>query len=156
MKETLGSGTFGRVVKCVDHDVRSHDENTGQKRSVAIKIIKNKKKSIAFKQGRNSPCSEALNPLESVFAEDEEEKDEEEEEERARMKRNAECVVRAIEHFNFRTHACIVFELLHCNLYEWMVDQRFTVPRNACAKPSPNSSLERCPFSNRSALSIAT
>ena len=42
VKETLGSGTFGRVVKCVDHDVRSHDENTGQKRSVAIKIIKNK------------------------------------------------------------------------------------------------------------------
>ena len=41
------------------------------------------------------------------------------------MKRNAECVVRAIEHFNFRTHACIVFELLHCNLYEWMLDQRF-------------------------------
>ena len=50
------------------------------------------------------------------------------------MKRNAECVVRAIEHFNFRTHACIVFELLHCNLYEWMVDQRFTAPQARVCK----------------------
>ncbi|CAL6371322.1 unnamed protein product [Bathycoccus prasinos] len=108
VKETLGSGTFGRVVKCVDHDVRSHDENAGQKRSVAIKIIKNKEEYRI--QARTELA--VLEAIESARI--------------ARMKRNAECVVRAIEHFNFRTHACIVFELLHCNLYEWMVDQRFT------------------------------
>ena len=61
---------------------------------------------------------EAIESARIGFAEDEidGEEDEEEEEERALMKRNAECVVRAIEHFNFRTHASIVFELLHCTL----------------------------------------
>jgi serine/threonine protein kinase len=125
VKETLGSGTFGRVVKCVDHDVRSHDENTGQKRSVAIKIIKNKEE-YRIQARTELAVLEAIESARIGLAEDEEEKEREEKRERARMKRNAECVVRAIEHFNFRTHACIVFELLHCNLYEWMVDQRFT------------------------------
>ena len=125
VKETLGSGTFGRVVKCVDHDVRSHDENTGQKRSVAIKIIKNKEE-YRIQARTELAVLEAIESARIGLAEDEEEKEREEKREKARMKRNAECVVRAIEHFNFRTHACIVFELLHCNLYEWMVDQRFT------------------------------
>ncbi|CAL6373659.1 unnamed protein product [Bathycoccus prasinos] len=125
VKETLGSGTFGRVVKCVDHDVRSHDENTGEKRSVAIKIIKNKEE-YRIQARTELAVLEAIESARIGLAEDEEEKEREEKKERARMKRNAECVVRAIEHFNFRTHACIVFELLHCNLYEWMVDQRFT------------------------------
>ncbi|CAL6372089.1 unnamed protein product [Bathycoccus prasinos] len=125
VKETLGSGTFGRVVKCVDHDVRSHDENTGQKRSVAIKIIKNKEE-YRIQARTELAVLEAIESARIGLAEDEEEKEREEKRERARMKRNAECVVRAIEHFNFRTHACIVFELLQCNLYEWMVDQRFT------------------------------
>jgi len=125
VQETLGSGTFGRVVKCVDHDVRSHDENTGQKRSVAIKIIKNKEE-YRIQARTELAVLEAIESARIGLAEDEEEREREEKRERTRMKRNAECVVRAIEHFNFRTHACIVFELLHCNLYEWMVDQRFT------------------------------
>ena len=125
VKETLGSGTFGRVVKCVDHDVRSRDKNTGEKRSVAVKIIKNKEE-YRIQAKTELAVLEAIESARIGFAEDEiDGEEEEEEEERARMKRNAECVVRAIEHFNFRTHACIVFELLHCNLYEWMLDQRF-------------------------------
>ena len=125
VKETLGSGTFGRVVKCVDHDVRSRDKNTGEKRSVAVKIIKNKEE-YRIQAKTELAVLEAIESARIGFAEDEIDGEEEEKEkERARMKRNAECVVRAIEHFNFRTHACIVFELLHCNLYEWMLDQRF-------------------------------
>ena len=126
VKETLGSGTFGRVVKCVDHDVRSHDECTGQKRTVAIKIIKNKEE-YRLQAKTELAVLEAIESARIDLAEDHDERVtvEGEEEERARMKENADCVVRAIEHFNFRTHACIVFELLHCNLYEWMVEQRF-------------------------------
>ncbi len=126
VKETLGSGTFGRVVKCVDHDVRSRDKNTGEKQLVAVKIIKNKEE-YRIQAKTELAVLEAIESARIGFAEDEidGEEDEEEEEERALRKRHAECVVRAIEHFNFRTHACIVFELLHCNLYEWMLDQRF-------------------------------
>ena len=113
-------------MKCVDHNVRSRDKNTGEKRSVAVKIIKNKEE-YRIQAKTELAVLEAIESARIGFAEDEidGEEDEEEEEERALMKRNAECVVRAIEHFNFRTHACIVFELLHCNLYEWMLDQRF-------------------------------
>jgi len=126
VKETLGSGTFGRVVKCVDHDVRSHDECTGQKRTVAIKIIKNKEE-YRLQAKTEVAVLEAIESARIDLAEDHDKRVTVEvgEEKRARMKENADCVVRAIEHFNFRTHACIVFELLHCNLYEWMVEQRF-------------------------------
>ena len=136
VKETLGSGTFGRVVKCVDHDVRSHDEFTGKKRTVAIKIIKNKEE-YRLQAKTELAVLEAIESARIDLAEDHDERVtvEGEEEERARMKENADCVVRAIEHFNFRTHACIVFELLHCNLYEWMVNNASLEPRNACAKP---------------------
>ena len=81
MKETLGSGTFGRVVKCVDHDVRSHDENTGQKRSVAIKIIKNKEE-YRIQARTELAVLEAIESFESVSQNEEEKEREEKEKER--------------------------------------------------------------------------
>ena len=122
VKETLGSGTFGRVVKCVDHDVRSNDVETSQKRTVAIKIIKNKEE-YRIQAKTELAVLEMIETARNDLAEREEEDDDFEE--TSLLRTNAECVVRAIEHFNFRTHTCIVFELLHCNLYEWMQNQRF-------------------------------
>ena len=74
MKETLGSGTFGRVVKCVDHDVRSRDKNTGEKRSVAVKIIKNKEE-YRIQAKTELAVLEAIESARIGFAEDEDRKE---------------------------------------------------------------------------------
>ncbi|CAK0793379.1 unnamed protein product [Prorocentrum cordatum] len=84
----LGRGTFGQVLKC-----------QVSKRSdlVALKVIKNKP---AYTEQARVEVN-VLQRLNEMFAKTEEDR-----------------LVRMIEHFTFRRHLCIAFELLHENLYQ--------------------------------------
>ncbi|KAI9203080.1 kinase-like domain-containing protein, partial [Polychytrium aggregatum] len=86
--ETLGQGTFGQVVKC---------ENIKTKELVAIKVIKNK---LAY---YNQSLVEVtiLNMLNTQFDPD-----------------NKHRLVRMRDTFVFRSHLCIIFEMLSVNLFE--------------------------------------
>jgi len=90
----LGRGSFGQVVKCLDH-------KTGNK--VALKIIRNKKK---FHQ----QALIEVKILQHLKSHDPEDK--------------YGCI-QVLETFNFRNHMCITFELLHCNLYEYVKETNF-------------------------------
>ena len=81
--------------------VKCHDHKTGTK--IALKIIRNKKK---FHQQAMIEVK-ILAHLKEHDAED-----------------KYGCI-QMIETFNFRSHMCITFELLHCNLYEYVKETNF-------------------------------
>ena len=87
--QRLGRGSFGQVVKALDHRLGEH---------VALKIIRNKKR--FHKQ--------ALVEVRIL----------------AHLRQNdphdRKNVVKMKEHFTFRNHLCICFEMLHINLYEFL------------------------------------
>lgn len=89
---TLGKGSFGQVLKCVDHA-------TGT--TVALKVIRNKKR--FQKQARVEASL-----LGTLMAHMPEEEDGD----------GPLGIVQMLDHFVFRSHLCITFELLGANLYE--------------------------------------
>ncbi|KAI0371800.1 hypothetical protein BV20DRAFT_1016674 [Pilatotrama ljubarskyi] len=92
--DTLGKGSFGQVLHCRDH-------GTGE--SVAIKIIRNKKRF-------HHQALVEIKILENLRKWDAEEK---------------HHVIKMTEHFYFRGHLCIAMELLSINLYELIKANNF-------------------------------
>ncbi|KAI0637280.1 hypothetical protein C8Q77DRAFT_559238 [Trametes polyzona] len=92
--DTLGKGSFGQVLQCRDH-------GTGE--SVAIKIIRNKKRF-------HHQALVEIKILENLRKWDAEEK---------------HHVIKMTEHFYFRGHLCIAMELLSINLYELIKANNF-------------------------------
>ena len=95
MRDVLGSGTFGQVVKC-------RQKGTGQ--AVAVKVIKNHPAyfhqahvEIGILHMLNTRCDE----------------------------RDEHHIVRLIDHFVHRQHLCLCFELLNVNLYELLRQNNF-------------------------------
>ncbi|XP_065193023.1 dual specificity tyrosine-phosphorylation-regulated kinase 2-like [Sycon ciliatum] len=91
----LGSGAFGQVVKCFDHKVG---------KMVALKVVRNDDESkkqlmqevTILEELKNSTGDVATNVM-------------------------ATCVC-LLEHFEFRGHICLVFELLNTNLQKMLAD----------------------------------
>nr|VWO95124.1 Protein kinase domain-containing protein [Ganoderma boninense] len=92
--DTLGKGSFGQVLHCRDH-------GTGE--SMAIKIIRNKKRF-------HHQALVEIKILDSLRKWDAEEK---------------HHVIKMTEHFYFRGHLCIAMELLSINLYELIKANNF-------------------------------
>jgi dual specificity tyrosine-phosphorylation-regulated kinase 2/3/4 len=86
----LGRGSFGQAIKCFDYKTKSN---------VCVKMLKSKKK---FQR----QAKIEIKILEFIKAQE------------GQCPKEKSNVVRIIEHFVFRNHICIVFELLGINLYE--------------------------------------
>uniref|UniRef100_A0A3B5L8L7 dual-specificity kinase n=1 Tax=Xiphophorus couchianus TaxID=32473 RepID=A0A3B5L8L7_9TELE len=92
--EVIGKGSFGQVLKCLDHK---------NNELVAIKMIRNKKRF-------HHQALVELKILEVIKKKD---------------KDNLHNVIHMKEHFYFRNHLCISFELLGVNLYELIKKNNF-------------------------------
>ncbi|XP_048882903.1 dual specificity tyrosine-phosphorylation-regulated kinase 4-like isoform X2 [Brienomyrus brachyistius] len=92
--EVIGKGSFGQVLKCLDHK---------NNELVAIKIIRNKKRF-------HHQALVELKILEAI---------------RRRDRDGYHNVIHMKEHFYFRNHLCISFELLGLNLYEVIKKNNF-------------------------------
>lgn len=88
VKEMLGQGTFGQVVKCWDTETSDY---------VAVKVIKNQP---AFYQQAITEVS-LLRTLNQDFDPD-----------------DRHNIVRMLDYLSFQNHLCIAFEMLGQNLYE--------------------------------------
>lgn len=95
--ERLGSGSFGQVLCCLDHATKTR---------VAIKIIRNRKKYTEQSMVEVQVLSK-LHGTESVVM--------------------GECyvpsnkhIIRMKECFAFRSHVCLVFDVMGANLYEYL------------------------------------
>ncbi|KAJ3027187.1 UNVERIFIED_CONTAM: Dual specificity tyrosine-phosphorylation-regulated kinase 1A [Siphonaria sp. JEL0065] len=93
----LGKGSFGQVFEATD--LKSEGLQ-----NVAIKVIKNRK----------SFYNQALSEIRILELLNERDAD------------NSKNIVRMKEHFVFRNHLCIVYELLSVNLYEVLKSGKFT------------------------------
>uniref|UniRef100_A0A803WF55 dual-specificity kinase n=1 Tax=Ficedula albicollis TaxID=59894 RepID=A0A803WF55_FICAL len=92
---TLGEGTFGRVVQCMDH-------RRGGAR-VALKIIKNVEK---YKEAARLE----INVLEKINEKDPE---------------NTNLCVRMFDWFDYHGHMCISFELLGLSTFDFLKDNNY-------------------------------
>ena len=95
VRDVLGSGTFGQVVRC-----RARDSG----RQAAVKVIKNHPAyfhqahvEIGILHMLNTKCDD----------------------------RDEHHIVRMLDHFVHRSHLCIVFEVLNVNLYELLRQNNF-------------------------------
>ena len=91
----LGRGSFGQVVRCIDHK--------DSQRPIALKIIRNKKR---FHQQAQIEIK-ILSHL------------------RHRDPEGKYGIIRLLDTFVFRSHVCLTYELLSINLYEYMKLNRF-------------------------------
>jgi serine/threonine protein kinase len=93
--DMLGSGTFGQVVKC--QNLKTND-------FVAVKVVKNKP---AY---HNQSLMEVaiLELLNGRYDPSDE-----------------HHILRLLDHFTFRSHLCLVFELMSVNLYELIKQNQF-------------------------------
>lgn len=94
----LGSGSFGQVVCCLDHQ-------TQQK--VAVKIIRNRPK---YRE-QSFIEVQLLSTLRERNASAHQSQQQQQQQQRA-------PIVRMFDYFEFRNHLCITFELLGVNLYD--------------------------------------
>ncbi|XP_064198967.1 dual specificity tyrosine-phosphorylation-regulated kinase 4 isoform X1 [Anguilla rostrata] len=92
--EVIGKGSFGQVLKCLDHKTNE---------LVAIKVIRNKKRF-------HHQALVELKILDAI---------------RRKDRDNCHNVIHMKEHFYFRNHLCISFELLGVNLYELIKKNNF-------------------------------
>uniref|UniRef100_A0A8C7F4Y2 dual-specificity kinase n=1 Tax=Oncorhynchus kisutch TaxID=8019 RepID=A0A8C7F4Y2_ONCKI len=92
--EVIGKGSFGQVLKCLDHKTTE---------LVAIKVIRNKKRF-------HHQAMVELKILDAL---------------RRKDRDNQHNVIHMKEHFYFRNHLCISFELLGVNLYELLKKNHF-------------------------------
>uniref|UniRef100_A0A4W5QJY8 dual-specificity kinase n=1 Tax=Hucho hucho TaxID=62062 RepID=A0A4W5QJY8_9TELE len=92
--EVIGKGSFGQVLKCLDHKTTE---------LVAIKVIRNKKRF-------HHQAMVELKILDAL---------------RRKDRDNQHNVIHMKEHFYFRNHLCISFELLGVNLYELIKKNNF-------------------------------
>nr|XP_046153418.1 dual specificity tyrosine-phosphorylation-regulated kinase 4-like isoform X2 [Oncorhynchus gorbuscha] len=92
--EVIGKGSFGQVLKCLDHKTNE---------LVAIKVIRNKKRF-------HHQAMVELKILDAL---------------RRKDRDNQHNVIHMKEHFYFRNHLCISFELLGVNLYELLKKNNF-------------------------------
>ncbi|KAL5214169.1 hypothetical protein ABZP36_003321 [Zizania latifolia] len=95
VKEMLGQGTFGQVVKCLDTETNNY---------VAVKVIKNQP---AFYHQAIMEVS-LLRALNHKFDPDDEHN-----------------IVRMLDYLLFQNHLCIAFEMLGQNLYELLKRNHF-------------------------------
>ncbi|XP_067217744.1 dual specificity protein kinase CLK2b isoform X3 [Chanodichthys erythropterus] len=92
---TLGEGTFGKVVECIDHHRgRSH---------IALKIIKNVEK---YKEAARLE----INVLEKINQKDPE---------------NKNLCVQMLDWFDYHGHMCISFELLALSTFDFMKENNY-------------------------------
>ena len=117
--DMLGQGTFGQVVKCrkVKQDGSTEVEANGCEKLYAVKIIKNKP--AYFNQSKMEvKVLSKLNILDD------------ESDERIQMlipelRGDKTRLVNLHDHFIFRNHLCIGFELMSINLFELLKENRF-------------------------------
>jgi len=95
LKQRIGKGSFGQVVRCWDHKEGCE---------VAIKIIKSKKPFMVQAQ-TEIKLLELLEEHDGPTGQSQ--------------------TVKMLSHFVFRNHQCIVFEMLYCNLYELLRNTNF-------------------------------
>ncbi|XP_028836275.1 dual specificity protein kinase CLK2b isoform X1 [Denticeps clupeoides] len=93
--DTLGEGTFGRVVQCIDHN--------GHGNRVALKIIKNVDK---YKEAAQLE----INVLKRIYEKDPE---------------NKHLCVQMLDWFDYHGHVCISFELLDLSTFEFMKENHY-------------------------------
>lgn len=93
--KTLGTGSFGNVILCIDHKHSSPEKQ----RKVAIKIIKNEI-NWSLQAVSEIKMLRQLSRTESGFPND--------------------YIMNYCDHFNFRGHMCIVTEVLSLNLYTFL------------------------------------
>lgn len=91
---SLGKGSFGQCVKCIDHKT---------KEKVAVKIIRNQEK---FQYQANVEVK-ILQHLTNMDPDD------------------STNIIKLKDFFVFRSHICIVFELLSINLFEFIKNTDF-------------------------------
>lgn len=92
--KTLGTGSFGSVVLCVDHKYASETRN----RKVAVKIIKNKLNWSLQAVSEIKVLKNLMKALNGPFEDN---------------------ILNYCDHFHFRGHMCIVSEALSMNLYQF-------------------------------------
>lgn len=92
--KTLGTGSFGSVVLCVDHKYASEFRN----RKVAVKIIKNKLNWSLQAVSEIKVLKNLMKALNGPFEDN---------------------ILNYCDHFHFRGHMCIVSEALSMNLYQF-------------------------------------
>lgn len=95
VKDLLGQGTFGQVVKCLSEDTQEN---------VAVKVIKNQ--TAFYHQARVE-----VGVLQYLNSRGDPE--------------DKHHIVRMRDYFVFRNHLCLVFELLSVNLYELIKHNQF-------------------------------
>lgn len=93
--DTLGEGTFGKVVQCIDHN--------GLGRQVALKIIKNVEK---YREAAHLE----INVLERINSRD---------------PQHTHFCVEMLDWFDFHGHVCISFELLSLSTFDFMKQNHY-------------------------------
>lgn len=92
--KTLGTGSFGSVVLCIDHKYASETRN----RKVAVKIIKNQLNWSLQAVSEIKVLKNLMKALNGPFEDN---------------------ILNYCDHFHFRGHMCIVSEALSMNLYQF-------------------------------------